>query len=261
MTSDAPAASAAPDHPSPQESPVDADVPSDPTPLDDAVHTEPNPSGESASSATSAEPDIPADPEPSSEPASPFDQSIPPITDLEVTVDMDDHTGATLRNLANLIYSRQALIAKALGYSGNIIEEPFIAAIHELISDNDEKVMEKIVEVAHLCPGIIFDFDNKKLTFKFFTDELNADKVQAYTHFVALLNETAKTLKYASSKSKESDNLKFTFRLFLIRLGMKGDIYKTSRKILLEKLEGNSAFRYGSKPEKVASEEPAESIS
>ncbi|OME71491.1 hypothetical protein BSK65_10650 [Paenibacillus odorifer] len=163
--------------------------------------------------------------------------------------------------MENLIYSRQALIAKSIGYSGNIIEEPFIAAIHEPIADTDEKVKEKIAEVAHLCPGFIFDFNNKKLTFKFFTGELNADKVQAYTHFVALLNETSKTLKYASSKSKDTDNDKFTFRLFLIRLGMKGDIYKTSRKILLEKLESNSAFRYGSKPEKVASEEPAESVS
>ncbi|MBZ4647626.1 MAG: hypothetical protein JG777_3115, partial [Clostridia bacterium] len=43
---------------------------------------------------------------------------------------------------------------------------------------------------------------------------------------------------------------KFTFRVFLIRLGMVGDEYKDTRKILLENLEGNSAFRSGKKPDK-----------
>ncbi|MFC5531209.1 hypothetical protein [Cohnella yongneupensis] len=251
---DDPVSPTAPDHPIPQESPEDTDAPYAPFPPDDAVHIEPIASEESAASTTSAEHATPADPEPLLEPAAPSDQSVLPFTDLEVTVDMDDHTGATLRNLANLIYSRQALIAKALGYSGNIIEEPFIAAIHELIFDTNEKVTEKIVEVAYLCPGITFDFDNKKLTFKFFTGELDADKVQAYTHFVALLNQTAKTLKYASSKSKDTDNEKFTFRLFLIRLGMVGEEYKLARKILLSRLEGNSAFRNGVKPEKAVAE-------
>lgn len=169
-------------------------------------------------------------------------------------MELEGHTGLTLRNLVNLIYSRQALIARALGYNGNIIEEPFITAIHDRTVDTSEKLMEKIAEVANLCPGIGFDFENRKLTFKFFHGELNAEKVQAYTQFVDLLNQTAKTLKYASFKSKDNDNDKFTFRLFLIRLGMVGEEYKTARKVLLDKLEGNSAFRSGSKPEKRVAE-------
>ncbi|MEK5440114.1 MULTISPECIES: hypothetical protein [Paenibacillus] len=188
------------------------------------------------------------------EPAVPSEQSESSITDLEITVELEGHTGLTLRNLVNLIYSRQALIARALGYNGNIIEEPFITAIHDRTVDTSEKLMEKIAEVANLCPGIGFDFENRKLTFKFFHGELNAEKVQAYTQFVDLLNQTAKTLKYASFKSKDNDNDKFTFRLFLIRLGMVGEEYKTARKVLLDKLEGNSAFRSGSKPEKRVAE-------
>jgi hypothetical protein len=39
-----------------------------------------------------------------------------------------------------------------------------------------------------------------------------------------------------------------------VKLGLVGDEYKIARKILLEKLEGNSAFRSGSKPEKVVVE-------
>jgi len=64
------------------------------------------------------------------------------------------------------------------------------------------------------------------------------------------LNQNAKTLKHVSAKAKDTDNDKFTFRVFLIRLGMIGDEYKDTRKILLENLEGNSAFRSGKKPDK-----------
>ena len=43
---------------------------------------------------------------------------------------------------------------------------------------------------------------------------------------------------------KETDNEKYTFRCFLLRLGIIGAEYKTTRKILLRNLTGNSAFRH-----------------
>ncbi len=43
----------------------------------------------------------------------------------------------------------------------------------------------------------------------------------------------------------ETDNDKYAFRCFLLRLGFIGDEYKAARKILLGNLTGNSAFRHG----------------
>ena len=83
---------------------------------------------------------------------------------------------------------------------------------------------------------------------------MSPEKIKAYTQLVALLNQSAKAQKHASAKSKDTDNDKFTFRVWLVKLDMVGDDYKMTRKILLEKLEGNSAFRSGSKPEKVVVE-------
>jgi hypothetical protein len=40
-----------------------------------------------------------------------------------------------------------------------------------------------------------------------------------------------------------SDNARYTFRTWLLRLGMIGDEYKVTRRILLANLEGNIAFR------------------
>ena len=39
------------------------------------------------------------------------------------------------------------------------------------------------------------------------------------------------------------DNEKYIFRVWLIRIGMQGEEFKTTRKILLENLSGNAAFK------------------
>ncbi len=46
-----------------------------------------------------------------------------------------------------------------------------------------------------------------------------------------------------SAKEKEVTNEKYAFRCFLLRLGFIGEEYKKDRKILLEKLDGCSAFK------------------
>ena len=53
----------------------------------------------------------------------------------------------------------------------------------------------------------------------------------------------AKNSKRITAKERTVDNEKYAFRCFLLRLGFIGDAYKTSRKILLKNLDGNSAFR------------------
>jgi len=174
---------------------------------------------------------------------------------VEIAVPMEGHTGSTLRNMVNMIYSKQALIKKSLGIAENVVEDEFCKGINEAKTETLEDFKIAIEGIGEKrCPGIAFDFCNNTITFKFLEGEVNAEKVKAYTQLVALLNLNAKALKHASAKAKDTDNDKFTYRVFLIRLGMIGDEYKTTRKILLEKLEGNSAFRSGSKPEKIVAE-------
>jgi hypothetical protein len=55
--------------------------------------------------------------------------------------------------------------------------------------------------------------------------------------------------KRISSIEKPTENEKYAFRCFLLRLGFIGDDYKKSRKILLKNLSGSSAFKSGSAKE------------
>jgi hypothetical protein len=75
------------------------------------------------------------------------------------------------------------------------------------------------------------------------------DEAKAYTEFIAAICRMSKGQKRISATERSTDNEKFTFRVFLIRLGFVGDEYKVTRRILLRNLSGNSAWRNGA-PEK-----------
>ena len=76
--------------------------------------------------------------------------------------------------------------------------------------------------------------------------EITDEKIN-FTWFLYTVDgdEMARDAKRVSSKPTETDNDKYAFRCFLLRLGFIGKEYKTARKILLRNLTGNSAFRYG----------------
>lgn len=136
------------------------------------------------------------------------------------------------------------MIKKALEIQEDIINGEYKNVVNEV---KDTTI--KLAIANNKCKGIDFDFDNRRITFKLGRNEDTPEKITAYQQLFELINQQAITLRYASAKAKDTDNEKFTFRVWIIRLGMIGDEYKETRKILLQNLTGNSAFRYG-KPEK-----------
>lgn len=83
----------------------------------------------------------------------------------------------------------------------------------------------------------------EKINFSWFPYTTDSDEIAAYTQFISRLCDIARDAKRVSSKPTETDNDKYAFRCFLLRLGFIGKEYKTARKILLRNLTGNSAFR------------------
>jgi hypothetical protein len=92
------------------------------------------------------------------------------------------------------------------------------------------------------------------LRFPWFKGGLSAEAVSAYSRFIGALCAVAKEAKRVIAKDKPTENQKFAFRVFLVRLGFVGDEYKQARKILLANLPGNSAFKNG-RPDKGESSE------
>ena len=77
--------------------------------------------------------------------------------------------------------------------------------------------------------------------------ELNSNEVKAYTHLISALCEMARNQKRITAREKDTDNDKYAFRCFLLRLGFIGAEYKDERKVLLRNLSGSSAFKNSQK--------------
>ena len=92
---------------------------------------------------------------------------------------------------------------------------------------------------------------DEKVEFPWFKVEQDGD-ADACCTFISMLCEFAKNQKRINNKLETSDNPKYTMRCYLLRLGMIGVEYKSTRKVLLRNLSGSSAFR------KVANNEVSE---
>ena len=129
---------------------------------------------------------------------------------LTIGIPRESLTDTALENLQKIIANRQTLFQRAFRMNSTEIE-----------------------------------ITEEKINFTWFPYTTNSDEMAAYTQFISRLCDMARDAKRVSSKPTETDNDKYAFRCFLLRLGFIGKEYKTARKILLRNLTGNSAFRCG----------------
>ena len=99
-----------------------------------------------------------------------------------------------------------------------------------------------------------YTLTEERITFAWFHGTLTSEAYRAYADFIGKLCDMARRQKRVLAKEKEVDNPKYAFRCFLLRLGLIGNKYKTSRKILLQNLWGNSAWKNGQKKEEIHNE-------
>mgnify|MGYP004523452433 FL=1 len=112
-----------------------------------------------------------------------------------------------------------------------------IAVLEQIIAGK-ASLLKKAIGTDTLTTKI----SGEKISFPWFPYTQDSDEIRAYTELITKLCEMANRQKRTGAV-KETDNEKYTFRCFLLRLGMIGTEYKTTRKILLRNLTGNSAYR------------------
>ena len=90
-----------------------------------------------------------------------------------------------------------------------------------------------------------YTLTDDRITFAWLHGTITDETAKAYAEFISKLCLMARAQKRVTAKEKIVDNEKYAFRCFLLRLGMIGNVYKESRKILLQNLTGSSAFKSG----------------
>lgn len=86
-------------------------------------------------------------------------------------------------------------------------------------------------------------FSKGTIEFRLFNSTLHAGEVKSYIQLCLAISHQALVQRGASRAKTHPENEKYTFRTWLLRLGMIGDEFKTARQHLLKNLEGNIAWR------------------
>ena len=165
--------------------------------------------------------------------------------ELTVSVPATRHTGNSLRNLVNLVYTRASLINKALGTSF-AAEQGLVDALDEnegLRTAEDFRKAVATYEVEHGPALSGITITPEEISFSSLPETTDSDRLKAFTELVAMMNKQALNQKRIQAKAVNEENEKYALRIWLTRLGMNGAEFKTTRKILMENLTGNSAFR------------------
>jgi len=102
-------------------------------------------------------------------------------------------------------------------------------------------LIQKALEVEELP----IEQTDTELQFPWFKADTAPENITAYSQFVTALCNTAKSKKRVTAKAQEAfENERFTMRVWLISLNMKGAEFANARKLLMNNLSGNSSWRY-----------------
>jgi len=128
-----------------------------------------------------------------------------------------------------------------LSYPRKDISDAALDNLRQLVASK-----ETLIKKALAVDALPIEVDDEKVSFPWFEGFPSPEEISAYAHFTGKLIGMAKAQKRVTAKEKETDNDKYAFRCFLLRLGFIGDEYKAARKILLKNLTGSGAFKSGS---------------
>lgn len=154
-----------------------------------------------------------------------------------------DEVGELLKEL-----EAQGFTVESLGEERNdlTITMP-LEFFDETVFANLDRILENkgtLIKHALGTDSLAYNIEKETAEFPWFTVETEHD-ADAYSQFISALCDMAKNQKRINNKPDTSDNEKYAFRCFLLRLGFIGTEFKTVRKVLLRKLSGSSAFRNG----------------
>ncbi len=179
---------------------------------------------------------------------------------IHVHIDASTHNEKTLRNIVNIMAAKEDLLYKALDVK--VDRENYCQKTNKEFLDNlnnkHPKNMEELERQwyngrsgrdehyhrsRYHALNLHSVFSKGTVEFRLFNSTLHAGEVKTYIQLCMAISHQALVQKVASHLKTNSTNEKYTFRTWLLRLGMIGDEFKTARGHLLKKLDGNIAWK------------------
>lgn len=180
---------------------------------------------------------------------------------IHIHVDAGRYTPQTLRNLVNIIASKEDILYKALRIDPARLRwcKKTNEKLIETINRRKPQTMEALKDIWYAGStrgrdehyndtryhglNLHSTFTKGTVEFRLFNSTTHAGEIKAYIQFCLAVSHQALTQKKASARKTVTDNEKYAFRCWMLRLGLSGDEFKTCRLHFLKHLEGNSAWR------------------
>lgn len=178
----------------------------------------------------------------------------PTIEYLNINLPIEDMDGVQLKNLVFMLHSKQYLLNKATGRAGVAVSEGLVAALQDNPPTTKDEFLSLFWANLGETRGISFSDTAVILIFPLPND---SERSKAYTDLAAAMLAKAKEAKRVSPAEQKPENEKYYFRIWLIQLGLGGKDSKDTRKVLMEKLVGHSAFRTDEEAEKFKADQKA----
>lgn len=186
---------------------------------------------------------------------------------LHCHINAAPHTPKTLRNIVNIMAAKEDLLYKALKV--NVSREHYCQKMDtrflDEINNRPPMSMEQIKSMwydgedysyrhyddsRYHALNLHSVFNKGTIEFRLFNSTLHAGEVKTAIQLCLAISHQALIQKSARHTKTVSDNEKYTFRTWLLRLGLIGDEFKTARHHLLKNLDGNIAWKDPAQAEK-----------
>ena len=185
---------------------------------------------------------------------------------IHVHVDAANHNRQSLKNLIGIMYSKEDILFKALQVNEDRaqefcqkVREPMMLKARKLSSDETKNLTElekiwyegfsddttkKYNPTRYYALNLHSVFYRGTVEWRCFNSELHAGKVAAYVNLCLAISAQAIKQRSTVMRKTQSDNELFTFRVWLVRLGLNGTEFEHTRNHLLEHLTGDRAWRH-----------------
>ena len=179
-----------------------------------------------------------------------------------IHIDAADYTPQQLRNLVNLWSSKEDYLWDALQVSSDRsnycrkIDRRFVEEMNRRkpktfdvikrlwYAETDSSPNHHYNPTRYHALNLHSYFQHGHYEIRACNASLHAGEVKAQILLALAINNAAMTKKYCSPAVSHSDNMRYSFRVFLLNLGFIGDEYKNYRAHLLKHLSGNIAWRH-----------------
>ena len=189
---------------------------------------------------------------------------------IHVHINAAPHTARSLRNITNIMASKEDLLFKALGVSYSRatrwckkVETEFVEKMNKRkptskdavarlwYDDRTSRCRDHYDSSRYHALNLHSVWQKGTIEFRCFNGTTHAGKIKTYIQLCLAISHQAMSQAHSRAAKTVTGNEQYTFRTWLLRLGLIGDEFETARKFLLENLDGDIAFRNG-RPTRVA---------